>query len=130
MNNRISYLNTDLILTSTVDPRRLVEAFRDHDVRALDKGSLLEDGKWYVSFETDSQCIAPEESIRILLDAVDALSSELRQVWDACPRREFDIGFDCGEEPWAFNQTLSAVTLGRLAAVGGSLRITLYPNRD
>ena len=32
--------------------------------------------------------------------------------------------------PWAFNQGLSSGLLGRVAAVGASLRITLYPSRE
>ena len=44
--------------------------------------------------------------------------------------REFNIGYDCGEEPWAFNQGLSAETLRRVAAVKASLRWTLYPDRQ
>jgi hypothetical protein len=42
----------------------------------------------------------------------------------------FNIGYDCGAEPWAFNQGLTAELLGRMAATGASLRITLYPGHD
>jgi hypothetical protein len=47
-----------------------------------------------------------------------------------CSRREFNIGYDCGREPWAFNQVLSAQLLSRIAAARASLRVTLYPDRD
>ncbi len=45
-------------------------------------------------------------------------------------RREFNIGYDCGAEPWAFNQGLSAHLLGRMATAGASLRVTIYPDRE
>ena len=47
-----------------------------------------------------------------------------------CTTREFNLGYDCGAEPWAFNQGLSSELLGRIAAVGASLRLTIYPDRE
>lgn len=65
-----------------------------------------------------------------MLAVVDALAGPLRAVWDGCTRREFNIGYDCGAEPWAFNQALSAALLGRMAAAGALLRVTIYPERE
>ncbi|MGC3972526.1 MAG: hypothetical protein QM775_35820 [Pirellulales bacterium] len=130
MDNRIEYLNTDLMLTSPVDLRRLLEEFQVSGVYAMHDENLSDDGLWYASFETETQCHAPEDSIGKMLDAVETLTPVGRQLWDGCSRREFDIGFDCGAEPWAFNQGLSSQLLQRIAAAGASLRITLYPNRD
>jgi hypothetical protein len=65
-----------------------------------------------------------------MLAIVESLNEPIRSLWDRCTRREFNIGYDCGAEPWAFNQGLSTALLGRLAAAGASLRITLYPDRD
>jgi hypothetical protein len=64
-----------------------------------------------------------------MLATVESLARPFRSVWDGCTR-EFNIGYECGPEPWAFNQGLPAELLGRMAAAGASLRVTLYPDRE
>jgi hypothetical protein len=86
-----------------------------------------DDGNWYAIFETDTSFDEPECNIVAMLDAVESLSHEERSVWSRCDLREFNIGYDCGHKPWAFNHGLSARTLGRIAALAASLRWTLYP---
>jgi hypothetical protein len=125
----ISYLNTDLDLTSADDLTALAAAFEAAGVPPLHvtKG---EDGRWYACFETDEQHTEPAPNIAAMLAAVESLAPPLRSDWAGCSRREFNIGYDCGLEPWAFNQGLSADLLGRMAAAGTSLRVTLYPDRE
>jgi hypothetical protein len=65
-----------------------------------------------------------------MLAVVEALDPPLRSVWAGCSRREFNVGYDCGLEPWAFSQGLSAEILGRMASAGASLRVTLYPRAN
>jgi hypothetical protein len=36
-------------------------------------------------------------------------------------------GYECGAEPWGFQQEISSATLARIAALDASLRLTLYP---
>lgn len=77
----------------------------------------------------DSNDTEPEPNIKRLLDAVDSLSDESRIIWERCSKREFDVGYDCGDEPWSFNQGLSNEILRRMAKSGASFRMTLYPQR-
>lgn len=88
------------------------------------------DGLWYATFETSAQFAEPEPNIAAMLAIVESLARPLLSVWDGCTRREFNIGYDCGAEPWAFNQGLPAELLGHMAAAGASLRVTLYPDRE
>jgi hypothetical protein len=125
----ISYLNTDLDLTSAEDLTELAAAFEAAGVFPLHV-TRGEDGRWYACFETVEQHTEPETNIAAMLGVVESLAPPQRPVWAGCSRREFNIGYDCGLEPWAFNQGLSAELLGRMAAAGASLRITLYPNRE
>lgn len=125
----ISYLNTDLDLTSADDLTALAAAFEAAGVFPL-RVTRGEDGLWYACFETDEQHTEPEPNIAAMLAVVESLAPPLRPIWAGCSRREFNIGYDCGLEPWAFNQGLSAELLGRMAAAGASLRITLYPDRE
>ena len=129
MNGFISYLNTDLDLTSTDDLTALAAAFEAACVPPLHV-TRNEDGLWYACFETDEQHVEPEPNITAMLAVVEALAPPLRSVWAGCSRREFNIGYDCGREPWEFNQGLSPELLGRIAAAGAALRVTLYPDRE
>jgi hypothetical protein len=125
----IRYLNTDLDLASPTDLTTLAAALAAAGVPPLHV-TRGEDGLWCACFETGEQHTEPEASIAAMLAVVEALPSELRSAWAGCSLREFNIGYDCGLEPWAFNQGLSAELLGRTAAAGASLRVTLYPDRE
>jgi hypothetical protein len=87
------------------------------------------DGPWHAIFETDERHNDPEPNIAAMLAVVEGLSPPLRSVWAGCSRRESNVGYDCGLQPWAFNQGLSTDLLGRMAVAGASLRVTLYPHR-
>ncbi len=129
MDNAICYLNTDLDLISADEPKGLASAFVTGGVFALHV-ARRDDGLWYARFETDESYDEPEPNIAAILNVVDSLTGPLRSAWDGCKLREFNIGYDCGDNPWAFNQGLSAALLGRVAAASASLRITLYPDRE
>lgn len=129
MDGVIFYLNTDLDLTSADDLTALAAAFQAGGVFPLHV-TRGEDGLWYACFETEEQHTEPEPNIAAMLAVVETLAPPFRAVWAGCSRREFNIGYDCGLEPWAYNQGLSAELLGRMAAVGASLRWTLYPDRE
>jgi hypothetical protein len=126
----IHYLNTDLDVISSADLTLLVSAFKAGGVHPLYDVALDDDGQGYVTFETSEKHTEPEPNIAAMLAVIESLSADLQAVWEGCSRREFNIGFDCGLEPWAFNQGLSAELLGRMAAAGASLRVTLYPDRE
>jgi hypothetical protein len=129
MNNSISYLNTDLDLVSSNDLTELVKAFEVRDVFSLHV-THDDDGQWYATLETDREHLEPESNIAEMLGVLECLGDPLRNVWDLCTLREFNIGYNCGAKPWSFNQGLSNALLNRIAAAGASLRITLYPDRD
>ncbi len=120
----IQYLNTDLDLVCDVDPALLATEMESRELVAhVTPG---DDGLFYVLCEDDNAA-EPEPNIVRLLDAIDALSDDALQLWARCSKREFNVGYDCGDEPWAFNQGLSNAVLRRMADCGASFRITLYP---
>lgn len=129
MNNTICYLNTDLDLVCAENLTDLAQAFEISGTWPLcvTKG---DDGMWHARFETNESHAEPAPNIAQMLAIIESLAEPLRSLWTRCTLREFDIGYDCGAEPWAFNQGLPADLLGRIAAAGASLRITLYPDRD
>jgi len=120
------YLNTDLDLVAGQSLQALADALETRGVSPLHV-ALRDDQQWYSILETVEQFTQPEPNIVALLTAIEALDPQSRIQWAACAIREFNIGYDCGDEPWAFNHGLTAATLARMAALGISLRITLYP---
>ena len=122
----IQYLNTDLDLECDIRPERLADELSAQGLyvhispRVNGVFLLMGEGP------NDSE---PELNILRLLDAIERLSEDARQLWLRCTKREFNIGFDCGDEPRAFNQGISHDALQRMAKLGVSLRITLYPHR-
>ena len=130
MDHKIQYLNTDLELNSAEDFTTLATALKTGGVCPMFGVTHGEDGKWYANCETREDYAEPEPNIAAMLIVIESLPSQLQTTWANCLRREFNIGYDCGDEPWAFNQGLSSALLGRIAAVGASLRITIYPDRE
>lgn len=61
-----------------------------------------------------------------MLMAIDALDEPSRQLWAGCTCREFDIGYQCGDEPKVFSQHLSTTILARIAEVGARVVLTFY----
>lgn len=122
------YLNTDLELRSTENLRPLDEALRANGFRSLHV-ETGPDGICYATFEISFIQADPEVTIARMLDEIEVLNEPHRTTWRTCAQREFNIGYDCGDEPWAYNQGLSNDLLRRIAASGASLRITLYPIR-
>lgn len=132
MDGRIHYLNTDLDLRSDEDLTPLVEPFHaaglyELTVHKEDPGTCFACFEVERTFENDHE---PAITIAALLSAIESLQAPLRALWDRCTLREFNIGYDCGAEPWAFNQHVPSELLGRMAAAGISLRITLYPDKS
>ncbi len=86
-----------------------------------------QDKSGYITFETNTTFHEPEANIAAMLDAIESLPSHAKPCWEACVIREFNVGYDCGDEPWAFQQQFSNQLLARLAACGATFAITLYP---
>lgn len=89
-----------------------------------------DDAVWRARFETNQGHAEPDPNIAAFLAVIDSLDPELRSIWQRCTSREFNIGYDFGPEPWAFNQHVSSEILRRMGGAGVALRITLYPVAD
>lgn len=121
------YCTTDLDLESPEDPTALAAAFEQRGLLLMRRVERYSDGTWFCGFSTGGgDYDEPDPHLSAILDVVEGLDPVSQAAWAACTRRLFDLGYDCGREPFAFRQELSAETLVRLAAVGATLRITLY----
>lgn len=128
MDNKITYLNTDLDLQSAYDISKLASFFEARGMKLLHV-TPSDDATWYATIEPDVSHDEPATDIDLLLTVFESMPESLQTEWFSCSRREFNIGYDCGDEPWAFNQAIPSDLLGRLAKASGTLRITLYPDR-
>jgi hypothetical protein len=129
VDNKITYLNTDLDLRSSHNISHLAAFFKTSGMKLLHVTST-DDAIWYATIEPDDFSDEPAKSIDALLTVIESMPTTLQADWAGCSTREFNIGYDCGDDPWAFNQSISCELLGRLAKAGGTLRITLYPDRE
>lgn len=125
-NLEIRYLNTDLDLVASVDLALLAATFESKGVFPLHV-TRGENGLWSATFETEEEYEDPESNITAMLSVIEQLDEPERSVWQSLTVCEFNIGYDCGTKPWAFNQGLSNDLLRRIAEVKASLRVTLYP---
>lgn len=86
------------------------------------------EGFWRATFETADQHAEPGPNIAVLVAAVESLGEAERAVWSSCSRCEFNIGCECEAEATVLNHSLSPGLLARVASVGASLGITVYPH--
>ena len=126
MKREIQYLNTNLDLVSAHGLEALTAAF-DSEVAFPLHLVQRDDGRWHATLETNRTFREPEPNIAAFLEVIESFEGHTRELWLACESRELNIGYDCGDEPWAFSHGLSAAALARMAALSISLRITLYP---
>jgi len=117
------FLNVDLELVTD----GVVDPLLDHwsaEVAVL--RNSVEAGSRTAWLELNDQYESPERVIVEFLKLIDALPGQLRAVWDACSDRCFNIGIQAGAEPHASAFPISSGTLGRIAAVGARLELTVY----
>jgi hypothetical protein len=117
------YLNTDLDLIARFDFSLLHEELK---AAGLDSGLLQEgEGIWRCGYNAPAHG-DPDGAISLFLDVIEKLGREARQQWDSCSRRRFDPGIQCVRDPGASRWEIGAEVLSRMAAVGGSLVMTIY----
>lgn len=123
----IRYLNTDLDLRSVEELTPLAAVLESC---GLWENHLKqeEDGSWFAIFEAGCGGAEADQSISTLLDVIEALVPEHRAMWSRCTVKEFNLGYECGTEPRPFTQGVSSKVVARIAAVGASMRITIYPD--
>jgi hypothetical protein len=96
LDNKIQYLNTDLDLSCPRDLTALASYFESQGMWIMHV--TKSERKWLASFETGN-LKEPESNIKKMLKVIEFLPPELRSLWDRCWLREFNIGYDCGQEP-------------------------------
>ena len=125
------YLNTDLELQSESDLSELVSALEGLGLHHLHLGPR-EGTPWHATLEVDSfeSGNQLEPTLLKLLDSIESLPKHCVAAWKGCTLREFDIGFECQEEPFNSEFAIGDEILRRAVDLGISIRITIYRCRD
>ena len=126
MKQEIHYISTALTLRAPLDLAPLSDALEQQGLLALHSGPW-QNGLWFVQIWASNDLPELSQDINAMLTAIEGLDEPVQRLWSACTIREFNIGYDCGDTPWAFNQELLPETLARIAQVDASLVITIYP---
>ena len=127
------YQQTDLDLHAAFDLRPLCDELVARGMELLHCTEIRR-GQWQAILEQFSEDgntpEAPEASLDLLLEAIEALPPDLRAEWDRCELRAFDMGFNARLHPFSWQTPLSAETVRRAAAVGASFGVTIYAPED
>ena len=121
----VQYLNTDLEIESKSDLSKIVEELGE-DVTVLHHGEMR--GYQHASFEIAGGSSRDADAIiNSFCTLVEGLSKEVREIWDGCVSRVFDVGYESGTSPQSFQSEIRASTIQRVAEIGASIVITIYP---
>lgn len=120
------FLNVDLDIESKYDISPIVKDFGD-------KVFILNDEPYYegshnLSVElTDSLCQQdPEGLILDYIELIKNFSDDAKDAWNRAHKKSFDLGYECGFQPYSINNELSNSTINAVASVGASVIFTLY----
>ena|SRR2546421_12536191 len=122
----IQYLNTDLEIESKSDVSKIVEHFGE-DVLVHHHGEIS--GYQHASFSVVGGSSDANGTINFFCDLIESLPNEVREIWDGCCSRGFDVGYESGAAPQNFRSEIRASTISRVANLGASVAITIYPER-
>ena len=120
----VKYLNTDLEIESKSDLSKIVDDFGD-DVLVLHHGEIR--SYQHASFSVAGGSTDANTAIDFFCTLVESLPNEVRKTWDECCSRVFDIGYESGKSPQNFRSQIRASTIQRVANIGASIAVTVYP---
>ena len=122
----IQYLNTDLEIESKSDLSKIVEHFGE-DVLVHNHGEIS--GYQHASLSIAGGSTDANGTISYFCDLIESLPNEVREIWDGCCSRVFDVGYECGSSPQNFRSEIRASTIARVGKIGASIAITIYPEQ-
>ena len=125
----VSFLNVDLEIESSEELQSIIDDFGE-DVSVLYNGK---NGSGYnlASFEIPSGIDGDVDGIiSTFCLLVENLSLESKLIWNKCHSKKFDAGFSSGDFPRSCQSEIRADTINRVAKIGASIVITVYPKSE
>ena len=115
------FLNVDLDLESREPLGRLADA-----LPLTVMFSTRMRGNYVMSLEGTWPALPLDGTLRRLAKTISSLSGDARRLWQRASKRSFNIGFACGSRR-APPFLIQSSTVEVIAALGGSIEVTLYP---
>jgi hypothetical protein len=120
------FLNVDLEIESHHDLQPIVEDFGD-DVFNLYCGEAQ--GHYLATFELHvSSGTDPDSIIYSFCELIESFGTEAKKLWESAFTKVFDIGYESGSEPISYSSEIRVGTIERVALLGASIRVTIYPS--
>ena len=124
----IQFLNVDLEIEKAESLQSLID-YLGEDVRVYHHG---ENGSGYdTAYLSVTSPVSEKDADGVIASfcyLIENLSPEVRRVWDGCCKRIFDAGFSSGVLPRSYRTEIRADTIKRVADLGASIVITIYPH--
>lgn len=118
------FLNVDLDVYSRSDLRLLVNGFGKR-VIALYVGR--ERRKYSAHLELAGfQRSSADSTMRAFCNLIRALPKTERELWNGAKTREFSVGVQAGQQPFACDFRIEAQTVKAVAELGGVIVLTVY----
>lgn len=123
---RTHFLNVDLEIESHHNLQPIVDDFGD-DVRNLYCGETQ--GHYLATFELrGASGTDPDSIIYSFCTLIESLDDEAKKLWESAFTKVFDIGYEGGSEPSSYSSEIRVGTIERVALLGASIRVTIYPS--
>lgn len=133
------FLNVDLEIESGEDLQPLLDELGKRVMVLYHQG--FSDGHDHANLEISSPPSLPdiyrkdkEELVGgadILIAAfcrlIKGMSSASRKIWNTCHRKEFDVGFECGNTGKSYQTVISTETIRQCGEIDAAIRLTVYP---
>ena len=123
---RPSFCNVDLDIESKTSLRLLRRELGDR-VSVMFSGRM--GGRYCLFLElAESRARGQDAVIHGFCSLIEGLSQKSRHLWDTAHRKELDIGYEVRFVRARANRfTIRSSTLRRVAKIGASLAVTIYP---
>lgn len=127
MQMNIKFLNVDLDIQSKQDISLILNELGTN-IFVLHRGQ--QENYYFACLEIDRDAPNADMTINIFCDLIENFSEETSKIWNSCYYKVFDLGYESGIQPNYFTSNISSTTIKRIASIGASLNITIYPIDD
>ena len=131
MSEKSRYINTDLEIVSPFNLGDLVNVLNERC--DLLHGEKEEDGLWHICVEAHGSGItgspehSPDRDIEELLKVLETLKDETIAQLKKSEKLDFNVGWYSSEKHHGSKFTVTNALLGRIANIGATLTVTIYP---
>ena len=117
------FLNVDLELTTRGEIAPLLALWKKEIVVLRNS---IDDGVRTVWLEVVPEQRGVEQVLLCFLDMIEKFPDDVRELWNACEDRCFNVGIQAGSTPHDSTYSVSPHTLGRVAAAMARVAVTVY----